>query len=397
MNSTSFRLDLARRVLSIVAGAGAVAASAAACGGKVTFVEGSGSGGAGGGFSSSSHVAGSGTGKSVVASSGVGPSTVAATSVVATTGGGCGTGFECFVAPPGGCPAEKDALQYFSVCTNSGCAVESVDSGPMVSGDQCCYAVHATFCGVGRPFVVDGEISVARVVPRDAWRRGPRPSVTGLSAEERDELARAWRRDALLEHASIASFARFALDLLALGAPADLVADAHRAALDEIAHAELCFALASAYDGAPTDPGLLRVVGGEEARANDLIALAVSTFEEGCIGETAAALVAAEQLGRASDSAVRAALTRIAEDESRHAELAWRTLAWAVRAGGREVVGALVGALDRATSRSAPAVEATPRARLQAHGGLDESRRQAIVCEVLRDIVAPALSALASA
>jgi hypothetical protein len=39
-----------------------------------------------------------------------------------------------------------------------------------------------------------------------------------------------WR--ALFQHASVASFARFSLELLALGAPPDLVAAAHAAALD---------------------------------------------------------------------------------------------------------------------------------------------------------------------
>ena len=49
--------------------------------------------------------------------------------------------------------------------------------------------------------------------------------------------------------AEIASFARTSLDLLALGAPADLVAETHRAALDEIEHARIAYALASAFSG----------------------------------------------------------------------------------------------------------------------------------------------------
>jgi hypothetical protein len=49
-----------------------------------------------------------------------------------------------------------------------------------------------------------------------------------------------------MEHASVAAFARFTLDLLALGAPADLVQSAQQALGDEIAHAELCFGLAGA-------------------------------------------------------------------------------------------------------------------------------------------------------
>jgi len=52
-----------------------------------------------------------------------------------------------------------------------------------------------------------------------------------------------------LEHASIAAFARFSLQLLSLGAPAGLIDDCTRALGDETAHARLCFQLASAYAG----------------------------------------------------------------------------------------------------------------------------------------------------
>src|SRR6202042_477762 len=124
--------------------------------------------------------------------------------------------------------------------------------------------------------------------------------------------------------------------LLAAGAPADLVALAHSAALDEIQHARLCFALASAYAGEEIAPGPFPL--GSEVRVGaDLKSLAASTFAEGCVGETVAAVVASAQLAQATDPAVRAALAEIAADEARHAELAWRTVAWAVQTGGIEV------------------------------------------------------------
>ncbi|MBK7581241.1 MAG: hypothetical protein IPI67_13630 [Myxococcales bacterium] len=51
-----------------------------------------------------------------------------------------------------------------------------------------------------------------------------------------------------LEHSSIASFAKVALDLPALGAPPELVAATHHAALDEIEHATLAYAVASGIE-----------------------------------------------------------------------------------------------------------------------------------------------------
>ena len=46
--------------------------------------------------------------------------------------------------------------------------------------------------------------------------------------------AQAWRLSGLAEHSSVAAFARAALELMAVGAPAELVADAHQAAIDEV-------------------------------------------------------------------------------------------------------------------------------------------------------------------
>ncbi len=62
---------------------------------------------------------------------------------------------------------------------------------------------------------------------------------------ERAALGAAWLRNALMEHASVAALARFTLELLAVGAPADLIRDSNAAASDETRHAELCFALAA--------------------------------------------------------------------------------------------------------------------------------------------------------
>jgi hypothetical protein len=68
-------------------------------------------------------------------------------------------------------------------------------------------------------------------------------------------LAQQWRENGRTEHASVASFARLTLDLMALGAPPALVASANHDALDEIRHTEACFGLAHWFDGEPASPG----------------------------------------------------------------------------------------------------------------------------------------------
>ena len=207
---------------------------------------------------------------------------------------------------------------------------------------------------LGRPLRVEGEARVAKASTREDWTGSALPNLDALTREERDALANEWARDAAAEHASIAAFSRFSLQLLALGAPADLVEAAHEAALDEARHAREAYALASAFAGVPIGPAALDVSGALAHVADVTLArLAVETFEEGCVAETLAAMDAHEKHAKYTDSAIHDVLARIAADEERHAELAWRTVAWAVRAGGDDVKSAVAESLARLTSMPA--------------------------------------------
>ena len=205
------------------------------------------------------------------------------------------------------------------------------DTGWAAQHEQCCYEaaykVHPDEgCAIGRPLVVGAHAHTAPAVVRAGWTRGERPALEGLTEGARSDLAHFWTAIGLMEHASVASFARFSLELIAHGAPPALLAAAHAAAADEVRHAQAALALASAFAGRPLAPGALpqAVQGG----ARDLVELAVSTAREACIGETLSVVLAAEQLRRATDPAVRRALAGIIEDETRHAELGWDTLRW---------------------------------------------------------------------
>lgn len=164
------------------------------------------------------------------------------------------------------------------------------------------------------------------------------------------ELARSWADDALAEHASIAEFGRVALQLLALGAPPALIADTHRAALDEVEHARCSFAIAARLGGEPLGPGPL-----DAALAPlEPAALTAATVAGGCLGETAAAVIAAVERDACEVPAIRAVLARIATDEARHASLAWRTAAWLIDACGQRAAfdAALVADPPRARAAS---------------------------------------------
>ena len=196
---------------------------------------------------------------------------------------------------------------------------------------DCCYVETSGSC-CGRPLRVGDRTLAAKLRQRTDWLAESAPVSGAIDPITRGELARAWLADARLEHASIASFARFTLHALSVGAPSDLVAGAQQAGLDEVAHARSCFALASRFANEEIGPGEFPMDG--ILATVTLAEAAAAAVREGCVGETVAAVVAHTQLGWATNPDARAALARISEDEARHAELAYRFVRWAIAAGG---------------------------------------------------------------
>jgi hypothetical protein len=247
---------------------------------------------------------------------------------------------ECVAPGASGCPAKESMVDS---CCNT------AEAGPIEKDGQCCYYFCVDLC-CGRPFTVGGHARVAGVARRDDWSLDDREEGSAaIDPRSRAALVEAWLADARMEHASVASFARFTLELLALGAPADLVAASQHASLDEIEHARLCFGIASRLGGQAWGPAPLDL--GDALRGGSLAESAAHAVREGCIGETVASLVARAQLARAEDGGVRRALARIAEDEEAHAALAWRFVAWALSAGGAPVRAAVAAAFEDGARR----------------------------------------------
>jgi hypothetical protein len=262
-----------------------------------------------------------------------------------------------------------------------------------------CAEVPGIACG--RPFLVDGQARLAQVAARGDYAALLAPRLDGLDAGARDRLTRAWLDIGRMEHASIAAFARFCLQLLELGAPHALLVSAQTSMADETEHARLAFALASHYAGAPLGPGALPMDGAlRESRLEDVLRLVV---REGCIGETVAALEAAEALAHTEDPVVGRVLERIARDERAHAELAWRFVAWAL--GERPELASVVEhelALGEQAHRSSKAEAPLARSgacvgagfELLRHGILDDSGRASVRTAAWRDVVQPCARSL---
>jgi hypothetical protein len=316
----------------------------------------------------------------------------------------CATGALCASAPTrwGGCSFDALPKGYFCQTTNDTCLTDKSCGStlPMCAydADAGARACHDAVVGCpGRPFLVEGLFRVAPTMARSDWSAdGVRPSTHELTEATRTILAGYWMNVAQMEHASIAAFARFALELLALGAPLDLVVGAHQAMADETEHARLAFALASAYADGEIGPAPLAIDG---ALGSVSVRSTFSTLvREGCIGETLAAVEATEALALAVDPAARAALARIARDETKHAELAWRVAKWLLESGDDALRAWARSELDRAIAERAAVRSARSRAHVEpllaSHGVIDEDARAALDSDALRDLVTPCARAL---
>lgn len=289
--------------------------------------------------------------------------------------------------PPQGCPPRE--------LVQNDCCNPAVAEG-VLKDDTCCYSFCVGAC-CGRPLRIGGVARTADLQPGSAWAAASEaapasPDPTALA------LAAAWRQDGREEHAAIASFQRLGLELLAVGAPPELVSAAGRAAIDEVGHAQQCFAWAQALDGAALGPAALAL--GDLQLRGDLPALAVASALEGGIGETLAAAELATAAALCADPQRAEALRRMADDEARHAALAWQVVAWAVGRDPEAVRPALQAALQaalaappapfrRLSELAGVAAEAAHRA-----GRLTPAEAERCARAALAAVVAPCAQAL---
>ena len=231
---------------------------------------------------------------------------------------------------------------------------------------------------VGRPFIdtnghsiVASSISANVCSETSSWLGDTSVSVlegelmaSAVNMTDHLSLGGSWARNALGEHASVASFAAFSIALMTNHAPSDLVEDSLKAALDEVRHAKTSFAIASKLSGKNVTPGPLPP--SNHQFTGDLTSLAMSVAKEGCVDETLSALAAAADvetidevlekgaaigtkyygIGRELLVWIRDELRIISMDESNHSALAWRTLDWVCRVDAKACDAAKQNVLD---------------------------------------------------
>ncbi|WAS90441.1 ferritin-like domain-containing protein [Nannocystis punicea] len=322
-------------------------------------------------------------------------------------GDGLGSYTRCI---PAGCTADADCPGELCGASPGPCSDGLVSAACTTSMDTCAggsdcegnlclledgkWVCNTTDCG--RPFVVDAARVTAPAAPRDDWRGLVAAPVAApaLRARLRDH----WTAIALAEHASVASFAAFVLQLLAVGAPPALVSDAQRAMADEIEHARIAFALASLYEGTGVGPGSLPV--GRPHLVGDLDAVVAAAIAEACVAETLAGLELREAAARAEDPALARLLARIAADEQRHAELGWRFVQWALAEAGadrRRAEACFAAAVAHTEAALQDMSSRTGEPDLRGHGVVDAPLRAAVWRRGLDGLVRPAAARLCAA
>jgi hypothetical protein len=290
------------------------------------------------------------------------------------------------------CPPGKDVEPERLFLPNKcGFDIEDVDSDgtrKLVTGQDavarpaCCYVVTVTDsdpkseCVVGRQYR-EGAVAV-RARARSAGPHGDSP-----------ERARAWEQAGMEEHASVAAFARLSLQLMAHGAPSDLLRDVHRAALDEVGHAERCWALARRFGASAV--GAEPFPFAEPVSAHVTLAeLAADAVREGCLGETLGAHLATVAAELCPEPETRAELSAIAAEEAEHAVLSFRIVAWALALGGADVREAV----RRAFAEPWPRVDV---AELALRANVDEAALHRAAAAGVTDVLEPARDRLLAA
>ena len=100
----------------------------------------------------------------------------------------------------------------------------------------------------GRPFTVEGisrkvtskHFHINEINNSKSWKLNRTPSILANDTLNK-QAGKRWLELAEAEHASIASFARNTLQLMAIGAPSYLLTASQEASIDEVKHTQMCF------------------------------------------------------------------------------------------------------------------------------------------------------------
>jgi hypothetical protein len=224
-------------------------------------------------------------------------------------------------------------------------------------------------------------------------------TVAELSPDERARLAGTWTRRSAAEYLAVSTFAVLAIDLVAAGAPADVLSLCMRAGIDEVRHAELCLRMVEIYGErriAPP-PGMSSLP--DDPKRPKLHQALANTLLVSCVSETYATTVLTATRDLTEDPVAHAVLTSIYSDEVMHARLGWSYLRYALERGGQGAIDAAAAMVPIAlrgvanvVERERPIGEVTDKVR--AHGLMTPAEERVIYSSCVREVLVPGFEAL---
>lgn len=220
-----------------------------------------------------------------------------------------------------------------------------------------------------------------------SWQRNAQEIKFGTDIE-REFAGEFYLQIARYEHASIASFHRFAMELMQFGAPAELLEMAQKAATDEVRHAQSAFSIGNKLLGTSQQPGKLDI---NIAFHQELVSFASAILEEAAIQETLGVLIATEQLRVCKDETIAQYLREVVTEESEHSELAYASLRWCVEIGGEEIKTLIRERLEQPFTFS---LSQFPEIGIDALGLPSQDAVKEAIDRGLRSVVIPSLRSL---
>jgi hypothetical protein len=188
---------------------------------------------------------------------------------------------------------------------------------------------------------------------------------------------------AYLEAASVHAFRILRRELVALGAPADLLSAATRAEADEVKHTRMTRKLARAHGGAPPKVSV------KKNPNRSLEEIALENAVEGCVRETFGALLAMWQAEHATDAAIANAMKEIAVDETRHAAFSWAVASWADTRLNEKARARVAAARARAFADLEKEIAVEPHAAVADRAGMPNARdQQRLIAEMKKGLSA---------
>jgi hypothetical protein len=220
-----------------------------------------------------------------------------------------------------------------------------------------------------------------------------------LSPAERQRLAETWTRRSAAEYLAVSTFAVLAIDLVAAGAPADVLSLCMRAGIDEVRHAELCLRMIEIYGGKRVmpPPGMSSLP--DDPERPKLHQALANTMLVSCVSETYATTVLTATRDLTKDPVAHAVLTSIYSDEVMHARLGWSYLRYGIERGGQGAIDAAAAMVPIAlrgvanvVERERPVGEVTELVR--GHGLMTPAEERVIYSSCVREVLVPGFEAL---